>query len=518
MNSLHAFRRWFILSLAISGILVTAKVQTLSACSSFCMQDEDHVIFTKNYDWHLDHGLIIINKRNIAKRALLLNPNDKPAEWVSKYGSVTFNQYGREIPLGGINEAGLALETLMLPGSRYPQPDSRPALIAWIQYQLDNCSTIAEVINSDQKIRIQSLMPLPLHFMGCDRQGNAAIFEFINGKMVYHTGAELPIKAITNDTYKSSQAYLERHQGFGGTENIAHGSWGSPDRFVCAAERIKNYRPGSGVSIIDYAFDTLAAISQGDNTQWSIVYDLKNMQVHYKTAQCRQQRTINVLECDFDNETPVRMISINTPHTGLLNPHFYDYDPDINRCMIYYSFKKTDALKFLPEALVSLMAEYPEAPGSYYLLQWQVAGPYIQEDKKCRELFDIPFEPEESGTPVPWQDMPVNFMGTNPSYLDLQEVLKGGDHRAAYLKTLIDSESRKQFYLEIYSDDGVKAWLNGKIIHANNVRRGISSIADKVKVTLNEGSNHLMLKITQDTGPWGAIVRVEPVNNAVAGN
>ena len=35
-----------------------------------------------------------------------------PASWVSKYGSVTFNQYGRELPTGGMNEAGLVVETI----------------------------------------------------------------------------------------------------------------------------------------------------------------------------------------------------------------------------------------------------------------------------------------------------------------------------------------------------------------------------------------------------------------------
>ena len=91
MKSSHTFWRWCNLRLAISCSLAAALTGPLAACTSFCLQDEEHLIFTKNYDWHIGHGLIIVNKRNIAKRALLLNPLETAAEWVSKYGSVTFN-------------------------------------------------------------------------------------------------------------------------------------------------------------------------------------------------------------------------------------------------------------------------------------------------------------------------------------------------------------------------------------------------------------------------------------------
>jgi penicillin V acylase-like amidase (Ntn superfamily) len=87
----------------------------------------------------------------------LLDPLEKAAEWVSRYGSVTFNQYGREMPNGGINEAGLVVETLMLPRARNPAPTTgRAVIVAWVQYQLDNSGTVAEVIASDANVRISS--------------------------------------------------------------------------------------------------------------------------------------------------------------------------------------------------------------------------------------------------------------------------------------------------------------------------------------------------------------------------
>ena len=122
-----------ILTVICCAVLVLA--QALPACTTFCLKDDEGLVFGRNYDWHLDHGLVIVNKRNVTKRALLIDPEDTPARWISKYGSVTFNQYGREFPIGGMvegerpadaarkelrEEAGLLAEDLQALGSFAP--------------------------------------------------------------------------------------------------------------------------------------------------------------------------------------------------------------------------------------------------------------------------------------------------------------------------------------------------------------------------------------------------------------
>jgi HEAT repeat protein len=141
-----------------------------------------------------------------------------------------------------------------------------------------------------------------------------------------------------------------------------------------------------------------------------------------------------------------------------------------------------------------------------YLADWEVAGPYMQEGQGCAELFDIGFGPELADAEVQWKPMGVSVLGSHPAYLDLLKELNGGEQRVAYLRTKINSEQEREVRLEIYSDDGVKAWLNGKLVHANNCMRPIPANPDTVKVTLKKGSNDLMLKVTQNNMPWGAIV------------
>ena len=151
-----------------------------------------------------------------------------------------------------------------------------------------------------------------------------------------------------------------------------------------------------------------------------------------------------------------------------------------------------------------------------YLVDWEVAGPYTEKDKNYSQLYDTPFGPEAKDAEVAWRKMPISVEGQHPAYLDMLKELNGGEQRVAYLRTKIESPELKPVTLEIFSDDGVKAWLNGKVVHSNNVARPIMPEPDRVNVTLAKGTNTLLLKVTQNNLPWGAVVRVRESKAAQA--
>ena len=151
-----------------------------------------------------------------------------------------------------------------------------------------------------------------------------------------------------------------------------------------------------------------------------------------------------------------------------------------------------------------------------YLADWEVAGPYMEKDKNYSQLFDTAFGPEQPNAEVAWRRMPISAEGQHPAYCDLLKELNGGEQRVAYLRTKIESADSKPVTLEIFSDDGVKAWLNGKAVHSNNVARPIMPEPDRVNVTLAKGTNTLMLKVTQNNLPWGAVVRVREAKTVEA--
>jgi hypothetical protein len=103
--------------------------------------------------------------------------------------------------------------------------------------------------------------------------------------------------------------------------------------------------------------------------------------------------------------------------------------------------------------------------------------------------------------------MPAGTDSEKPWILDLLKHY-GGKSCVAYVKTWIKSDKRRQAILETGSDDGIKAWLNGKLVHANNAARAAIPGSDKTKITLNEGWNKLLLKITQNVLGWEFTARI----------
>ena len=161
----------------------------------------------KSYDWHMGQGLVIVNKRGVAKQSLPAKPGDRPAQWLSRHASVTFNQYGREFPAGGMNDAGLVVEVMWLDSSEYERPDKRPTLneLQWIQYQLDTFATVAEMTAAAPVLRVSPVYAR-VHYLACDKTGACAAFEHVGGKQVVTPGA----RALTNHSYAESVAWAAK--------------------------------------------------------------------------------------------------------------------------------------------------------------------------------------------------------------------------------------------------------------------------------------------------------------------
>ncbi|HTA31676.1 MAG TPA: HEAT repeat domain-containing protein, partial [Candidatus Cybelea sp.] len=149
---------------------------------------------------------------------------------------------------------------------------------------------------------------------------------------------------------------------------------------------------------------------------------------------------------------------------------------------------------------------------SGFVTLWQMAGPYQQQGKNYSELFDIPFAPETSdAASVRWQGLPARTDPAEPWKMDLLQAL-GGEQRVAYARSWIHSPVAQKVRMELGSDDGVKVWLNDRVVHANNAARTIQAGSDEVDVTLNQGWNSVLLKVTQFNQGWGFCVRFAQAN------
>ncbi|MBE3069177.1 MAG: hypothetical protein IMZ66_02970, partial [Planctomycetes bacterium] len=84
----------------------------------------------------------------------------------------------------------------------------------------------------------------------------------------------------------------------------------------------------------------------------------------------------------------------------------------------------------------------------------------------------------------------------------------GGDSRAVYVRTWVHSDKEQPARLEFGIDDGSRVWFNGKVVHADGAGGAAVPGEHKVPVTLRKGWNALLLKVTQDTGPWEFCLRI----------
>lgn len=345
-----------VLAASVLCLWATIALQpTARACSAFYLTQAGRQVVGQNYDWHVGVGHVIVNKKGLAKAAFVV---ERPATWTSRYGSVTVNQYGREFPCGGMNEAGLVVAVLWQNRTEYPPPDERPALnvLQWVQYQLDNAATVADVIASEKKVRIQPLVGARLHYFVSDSSGSCAAIEFMKGKMVHHAGDRLPTNVLTNSTYKSSLANLKRYAGFGG--ELALDDAPMLTRFVRAANRLRNYDRAS--SPVRYAFGTLKEISQGSQTKWSIVYDIGKREIHLRTQAAKQIRSLQMGRLDFSTTTPTLVLDVNADLAGDVARSFAPYSRRQNKALLAESARGTPLLKHLPKSVLDLAGDHPE--------------------------------------------------------------------------------------------------------------------------------------------------------------
>ena len=89
------------------------------------------------------------------------------------------------------------------------------------------------------------------------------------------------------------------------------------------------------------------------------------------------------------------------------------------------------------------------------------------------------------------------------------------DHSSYALITLESTRVQSDVTMAAGSDDAIKIWLNGEVVHNNPIDREASDFQDKFKVNLNKGDNLLLVKVSERGGWWNMFVGIDAEVNAV---
>ena len=89
------------------------------------------------------------------------------------------------------------------------------------------------------------------------------------------------------------------------------------------------------------------------------------------------------------------------------------------------------------------------------------------------------------------------------------------DQSSYALITIVSGTDQHGITMGASSDDSIKIWLNGEVVHTNAVNRGrggaptdINRYQDRFSVDLNRGNNLLMVKVSELGGGWGMYVGI----------
>lgn len=270
-------------TLLLLPVLALLAFPTADACTTISYKDlAGDSWMLKSFDYHNDQGYAFLNKRGVRKIGLN-SEMQKSKVWVSKYASITFNQVGRDMSYGGMNEAGLSMEIMWLDAAIFPAPDDRPRVneAQVIQYVLDTAASTEEAIRKIEFVSIDKAFA-PVHYMICDRSDDCRTVEYLDEVLVVTPMASGVERILQNTVYAQDLESIREKKG---TERVAY------DDLQSIFDLSSKSTPSQ---IVDHSFEKLDAVISQDNSVWQIVYNLDARSVWFK-----QRGQANVHFADF---------------------------------------------------------------------------------------------------------------------------------------------------------------------------------------------------------------------------
>ena len=293
-------------------------------CSSINIVNHGYSVFGKNLDnSYTTEGLILINKRGVERTGRYVSTTGARARWISQYASVNFSFVHVGYVWTGMSEKGLVISMMGIPEIVGPPPDERPPLQdgLWIQYMLDTCETVDEVLEAAKDLRILTRD----HYHIADRFGKSAAFECLRGEEIFYQGDEFPVSVLTNSTYSDSIRAWSRYNQYGFPP-----ANGSLERFFIAADNIGEFASTDADSAVEYVFKTLHDIRSEhiygypNTTEWSFVFDTRNRRVYFRTHSHPGIKYFDLRDFNVSCRNSVQMLDVQTPLSGDVFPFFQD--------------------------------------------------------------------------------------------------------------------------------------------------------------------------------------------------
>ena len=336
------------LLILVTSVLILSISEISSACSRVVYQGPNNYIITaRSVDWEDEiPANLWIFPAGMERNG---EAGSNSVKWKSKYGSIIASAYDIA-SADGMNEKGLVANLLWLAESQYPAYDgSRKGLsiAAWVQYVLDNFTSVEETVNELRKeefVIVSTYIPgtkvyATLHLAISDAKGDNAIFEYVNGKLIIHHSMQYNV--MTNSPVFEKQLALNEYwQQINGTVMLP-GTNRASDRFARASFYIKaipqtedtRIAVGSVFSVIRNCSVPFGISSETEpnisSTRWRSVSDQKNLVYYFETVLTPNTFWVDIKNADFKEGASVKKLSVekNETYSGDALKSFVDSKP-----------------------------------------------------------------------------------------------------------------------------------------------------------------------------------------------
>ena len=328
------------------------------ACTNIMIQSKDEAVVvgrTLEFGPSLNSEIVTSPK---GKTFSNTTPDGQSSQtWTAKYGFVYLNFFGKDHAIDGMNDQGLSIGLLYLPGYTQYQKVSEKNLDHaipyfqlgdWVLSQFKTAdevrSALKDLVVFNQELSIDGQnYSFPLHLVINDAQGNSIVVEFNNGeKQIY----ENPLGILTNSpTFDWQLTNLKNYANLSPyavkpieIDDMVYSATGQgagmvglpgdstpPSRFVKMAFLQKTALPVDTAEqavvlsehIIDNVFIPNGMVrnakgtSGTETTQWTVFKDLKNGKLYFKSYHFPSLQVIDIKALDLGEGTTPTRVPVN---------------------------------------------------------------------------------------------------------------------------------------------------------------------------------------------------------------
>lgn len=275
------------------------------SCSAFTVRDnEKNRYMARNYDNTPNPVMLVVTApKNAYKSISTVNLNCLGYNNESVPKKYDFKLFAAPyFPTDGMNEKGISISTLQVNFARKQKIPDQTTINAYalIRLVLDYAASIDEAVELASEYNIYFDASMNVHFFICDKDGNSALLEFVNGEMyVINNENEYQIASNFNNTEETFDegGYVHYKQYSDWLQNMTTSAYDSEYsgyiRYDLMLDVLYN---NSGIMSLDDTFTLLENVASPTKLQYSVVYNMSRLEATIITDNDWDKRTTVALK------------------------------------------------------------------------------------------------------------------------------------------------------------------------------------------------------------------------------